>query len=111
MNEIIENFLNIIKNKYAQFNGRAGRKEYWYFFLVIFAVNIVATIIDSIIGMRILSGIWGLATIVPMIAAGVRRLHDIGKSGWFLLIPIYNIILLATEGQPTDNEYGPKLQA
>ena len=54
-----------------------------------------------------LVGIVYLAVIIPYIAVGVRRMHDVGKSGWFMLIPIYNLILFCTEGQKGDNEYGP----
>jgi uncharacterized membrane protein YhaH (DUF805 family) len=54
-----------------------------------------------------------LAIFIPSIAVGVRRMHDVGKSGWFLLIPIYNLILACTDGVQGDNEYGadPKVEA
>lgn len=55
----------------------------------------------------ILSTIYSLAVIVPSIAVGVRRMHDVGKSGWFILIPIYNLILALTDSNPGENEYGP----
>lgn len=115
MNEIIANFLDIVKNKFAKFDGRARRKEYWYFVLgfvaLYFAIVILmiilgiisstlATIIGSVLGL----GLLGL--IVPSIAVGIRRMHDIGKSGWFILIPVYSLILAATEGVKGDNEYG-----
>jgi uncharacterized membrane protein YhaH (DUF805 family) len=48
-----------------------------------------------------------LAVLIPSIAVGVRRMHDVGKSGWFLLIPIYNLILALSEGEKGDNKYGP----
>ena len=54
----------------------------------------------------ILSNIYSLAVLIPSIAVGVRRMHDLGKSGWFLLIPIYNLILACTPGVTGDNEYG-----
>lgn len=105
-------FLDAVKNKYADFKGRARRQEYWMYMLVYFILSIVTSIIDSIIGMQILSGILGLALLIPSIAIGVRRLHDISKSGWFLLlalIPIVNlylIYLLVQDGTPGSNEYG-----
>jgi uncharacterized membrane protein YhaH (DUF805 family) len=49
--------------------------------------------------------------IIPSIAVGVRRMHDVGKSGWFLLVPIYSLILALTEGEATDNAYGPNPKA
>jgi uncharacterized membrane protein YhaH (DUF805 family) len=93
-------FITSIKtcfSNYANFNGRARRSEYWWFYLF--------TIIASLI--PFLGIIVALGTIIPTIACGVRRMHDNGKSGWFLLIPIYNLILLCTDSQPGDNEYGP----
>ena len=54
-----------------------------------------------------LSYIYTLAVLIPSIAVGVRRMHDVGKSGWFLLIPIYNFILAVSEGEKGDNKYGP----
>lgn len=107
MNEIIGNFLDIVKNKYTKFDGRARRKEYWYFFLVNLIASIILGIIDMIIGMQILGSIWSLALLLPGIAVSIRRMHDVGKSGWFILIPIYNLILALTEGERHDNQYGP----
>jgi len=107
--------------KYADFSGRARRKEFWMFFLfyVIFAV--VLTIIDGLIGwgfaggtIGILYTLFSLGILLPYLAVTVRRLHDIGKSGWWYfigLIPIIGgiwlIVLLATAGEPGDNQYGP----
>lgn len=105
-------FLDAVKNKYADFNGRARRQEYWMYILVYFILLIVASIIDSIIGIQIISGILSLALIVPTLAVGVRRLHDISKSGWFILlglIPLVNfylLYLLVQDGTPGSNEYG-----
>lgn len=53
-----------------------------------------------------LANIYSLAVLLPAIGVGVRRMHDVGKSGWFILIPIYNLILAATEGDKGPNEYG-----
>jgi uncharacterized membrane protein YhaH (DUF805 family) len=53
-----------------------------------------------------LANVYSLALLVPSIAVGVRRMHDVGKSGWFILIPIYNLILACTEGTQGENEYG-----
>ena len=55
----------------------------------------------------ILGTVASLAFLIPSIAVGVRRMHDVGKSGWFLLIPIYNLILACTPGESGTNEYGP----
>jgi uncharacterized membrane protein YhaH (DUF805 family) len=107
--------------KYADFTGRSRRKEYWSFFLLYLAVMIVASIIDAMLGFGSLLFLYGplatlavLALIVPSLAVGARRLHDTGRSGWWLLIAfvplIGGIVLLvffATEGMRGDNLYGP----
>ena len=54
----------------------------------------------------ILSNLYTLAVLVPSVAVGIRRMHDTGKSGWFLLIPFYNFILAVTEGEAISNVYG-----
>lgn len=98
-------------NKYADFSGRARRSEFWFFYLAVIIITNVAAIIFSAIGVGFVASIISLALCIPTLAAGVRRVHDTGKSGWFILIPIYNIILFATEGDAAANEYGenPKL--
>lgn len=120
----MEWYLKVLK-QYSDFNGRARRKEYWMFtlFNVIFAV--AAMVLDNVLGIAFESigygpiyGLYILAVLVPGLAVGVRRLHDIGKSGWWLLVglipligTIWLIILLATEGTRGDNEYGPNPKA
>jgi uncharacterized membrane protein YhaH (DUF805 family) len=117
--------------KYAVFSGRARRREYWYFALTNFLVLLVLMFIGALGGTEQQPGQIGsfaaivyvlyiVAMIVPAIAVNVRRLHDIGKSGWWVFIglvpiigPIWLIILHATDGQPGDNQYGtdPKTAA
>jgi uncharacterized membrane protein YhaH (DUF805 family) len=103
-------------NKYATFSGRAQRSEYWYFFLFMIVVNIVASVLDSIIfgDIPVLYLIATLALLVPSIAAGVRRLHDTDKSGWWLLlglIPVVGAIVLIVffcqRGTVGPNQFGP----
>lgn len=106
MDKIKNYFLKVVRDNYANFNGRARREEYWYFFLANMILSVVLSVVDGIIGMSILNPILSLALLVPSIAVAVRRVHDTGKSGWFILIPIYNLILMLTEGQPGSNEYG-----
>ena len=99
---------------YSVFSGRARRKEYWMFTLFSIIIVVVLSIIDVSTGMfdpemgrGLLSTIFNLIILIPSIAVGVRRMHDVGKSGWFLLIPIYNFILAVTEGDKKENKYGP----
>ncbi len=103
-------------NKYAVFEGRAGRPEYWYWVLAVVLVSLAIRIGAQIIGsLMILSPIFSLAILVPQIAVGIRRLHDTGKSGWnvlWALIPIlgglYLLYLLIQPGEAGTNEYGPE---
>ena len=69
-------------------------------------ISFVVGFICGFIGVPELANLYSLAVLVPSIAVGVRRMHDVGKSGWFLLIPIYNLILTVTEGEKGENEYG-----
>jgi uncharacterized membrane protein YhaH (DUF805 family) len=110
------NFIEAVKKcltNYANFEGRARRSEYWWFFLFNIILSIITTMIDISILQKgvndvgIVNTILSLALLLPSIAVGVRRMHDLGKSGWFILIPIYNIILFCTNGQDGTNEYGP----
>ena len=92
--------------KYAEFNGRARRKEYWYFVFINFLISMALTYVETIIDSQLLSIVFSIAIIVPSIAVGIRRMHDVDKSGWYILIPIYDLVLAATEGTKGDNQYG-----
>jgi uncharacterized membrane protein YhaH (DUF805 family) len=98
-------YLKVLQN-YATFGGRARRSEYWYFALFNVIIAFVLVFIGGMMGTTVLSNIYSLAVLIPGIAVGVRRMHDVGKSGWFLLIPIYNLILACTEGTKGENKYG-----
>jgi len=101
-------YYKTVLQKYAVFEGRARRSEYWYFVLVNFLISLVLSLIDGALGLMTfgISTVYSLAVLVPTIAVAVRRMHDVGKSGWFVLIPIYNFILAVTEGESGSNEYG-----
>ena len=99
-------YLSVLSN-FAQFNGRARRAEYWYFVLFNFIISLVLTFTGMASGAGDwLANIYSLIVLIPSIAVGVRRMHDVGKSGWFLLIPFYNLILACTAGDEGTNEYG-----
>lgn len=115
-------FLDVIKNHYVDFDGRASRKQYWMFvlfnILISIALNIVTGILGSIADFFALIGslagvLISLALLLPGIGIAARRLHDTGKSGWLLLlafIPLVNLVLLyfmILEGDSGSNEYGP----
>jgi len=91
---------------YATFDGRARRSEYWYFYLFSFILSMVASFGAGAVGIPALSLVVSLALLIPHIAVAARRMHDVGKSGWFMLIPIYNLILALTPGEVGPNKYG-----
>jgi uncharacterized membrane protein YhaH (DUF805 family) len=108
-------YLDVIK-KYAVFSGRATRTEYWMFVLINFIISVIAMLIDyfALNGIRIIDTLYSLAVLIPSFAVGARRLHDIGKTGWWQLIgliPILGwivlIIYFATDSQDKSNNYGP----
>ncbi len=109
---MIQYYIKVLQN-YVNFNGRARRAEYWYFVLVNSIISVLLQVIDNAAGTTFISLVYSLAVLLPTISVAVRRMHDVGKSGWFMLIPIYNFILAVTEGQKGPNEYGedPKGQA
>ena len=113
-------FLTALK-KYAVFNGRAQRSEYWFFVLFYTLIAIVLAIADGVTGtfsrftgFGLLSGIFSLAMLIPSLAVSVRRLHDTDRSGWWLLIglvPFIGMIVLIVffvfDSQPAANRFGP----
>lgn len=107
-------FINALK-KYADFSGRARRKEYWMFILIYMIISVVF----SIFGLDVISGLVALGLLVPSLSIAARRLHDTGRSGWWqliVLIPLIGaivlIIFLAQDGHD-ENSYGvnPKVAA
>lgn len=117
-------FLAVLK-KYAVFEGRAQRAEYWYFILFYLLIYIGLSIVDGVTGtfdaksgIGLLSGLFSLALLIPSLAAGARRLHDTGRSGWWLLIglvpligAIVLIVFLVQDSTPGDNPHGPNPKA
>ncbi|MFY7943579.1 MAG: DUF805 domain-containing protein [Crocinitomicaceae bacterium] len=99
-------YLKVLQN-YANFNGRARRKEYWMFVLFNFIASFVLGFIGGLLDFTLLANLYSLAVLLPSIAVAVRRMHDVGKSGWFVLIPIYNFILAVSDGEKGENQYGP----
>ena len=114
-------FLEALTKKYATFEGRARRSEYWYFVLFYFLAIVVLAMVDVTVGtyneevgVGLLSGLFGLATIVPSLAVTVRRLHDTDRSGWWVLLELvpfigWLVVLVFTvlDSQPGANRFGP----
>jgi uncharacterized membrane protein YhaH (DUF805 family) len=123
-------FIDTLKNRYAAFKGRATRSEYWYFLLFSIIIALILTALDSMIinpllGIQplvetartgILGTLFSFGTLIPSVALAIRRLHDIGKSGWWILlgiIPVVNIIgifvllyFFIKDSQPGENQFG-----
>ena len=99
---------------YVDFQGRAPRSEYWWFYLFYFVTYVVAIAIDAVATAGILSVVVTLALFLPLLAVSIRRLHDGGRSGWWILISLipfvgvlvllYFMIMKGTEGP---NDWGP----
>lgn len=113
-------FLLALKN-YATFTGRSQRSEYWYFVLFYLVIYIGLSLLDGLLGtysgkaeIGLLSALFAIATLLPSIAVTARRLHDIGKSGWWQLIafiPLIGALLLlvwlARDSESAGNSHGP----
>lgn len=112
-------YLEVLK-KYVSFSGRAGRPEFWWFFLINLIIAIVLTVIDLQLGLMaaggvaLLSTVYQLAVLLPSLGVSVRRLHDTDRSGWWMLImlvPLIGLIVLLVffimAGTPGDNRHGP----
>jgi uncharacterized membrane protein YhaH (DUF805 family) len=113
-------YLQALK-KYTVFTGRARRKEYWFFVLFNILISAALSVVDyltgtynSNYGMGLLGGLYALGVLLPAIAVTIRRLHDTGRSGWWILIALVPIIggivlliFMVLDSQPGDNAYGP----
>ena len=114
-------YLTVLK-KYADFSGRARRKEYWMYFLFNMIFLIAAAVIDTLAGLQFSPLVpygyvymaYALGTFIPGLAVGVRRLHDVNKSGWWMfivLVPIVGsiwlLVLWCTAGDAGENRFGP----
>lgn len=116
-------YIKVLKN-FSNFSGRARRSEYWFFVLFNFIFAMLAMILDNILGTTIdipyatinygyLYFLYALFAFMPGLAVAIRRLHDIGKSGWMFLVvlipcvgPIWLLILLCTDSQQGENKWG-----
>ena len=115
----VDNFKHTIMGNFANFKGRASRSEYWRFYGITIVLAGIINVLSVLLMNTALSSVFGLvslayncAILLPSIGLAVRRLHDVGKSGWLLLVSfipfgvIYVIYLLAQKGDEGDNQYG-----
>lgn len=121
---IIDYFKSVITTDYANFNGRARRKEFWGFTLISIVFSVLASLLDTLLfdtpytETGIINGIYNLAILIPTIAVTTRRLHDVGKSGWmqllyfFIIIGwIWLLILFVRDSDVDTNQYGANPKA
>ena len=105
MKKIIDNYVHVFKN-FTNFNGRASRSEFWSFVLISIIIGTIISFVDIVCNTRFFSNLYSLIIFIPAIAVTVRRMHDVNKSGWFMLIPLYNVILELQKGTHGHNKYG-----
>ncbi len=105
-------FVDAVKtclSKYIDFSGRATRSEYWWFYLAYFLAYIALiglAVATEISAFAILAMLISFGLLVPTIAAGVRRMHDVDKKGWWILVPFVNLYFAVIPGTPSDNRFG-----
>jgi len=106
-------YTDVIK-QYAVFDGRAGRPEYWWFFLINTIISVILDLVIHDATGQVLGAIYALAVLLPSIGVGIRRLHDTNRTGWWLLVSlvplvgwIWIIVLLALAGDGGPNRYDP----
>ncbi|MDD1783619.1 DUF805 domain-containing protein [Enterovibrio sp. ZSDZ35] len=112
----MEYFIGALK-KYADFTGRARRKEYWMFILCYALLYVAFVVIDLITGIELLTAVYSIALLIPSLSIAARRLHDTGRSGWWqliALIPVIGWIILIVflaQDSHDDNKYGANPKA
>ena len=116
MKNVIDNYASVFKN-YSNFSGRAGRREYWMFFAANFAMCMILSVLDAAIGLPILGLLYMLAALIPAISVSIRRLHDGGRSGWWMLfglIPFLGglalLVMMVLPGTPSVNRFGQPVE-
>ena len=115
-------YLAVLK-KYAVFDGRAARTEYWMYFLFSVIISIILGVIDGVLGTRsshgfgLLGSLYSLAVLLPSVGVTIRRLHDTDRTGWWMLIAfvpflggIVLLVFMVLDSQPGDNQYGPSVK-
>ncbi len=91
--EPINWFMSVVTQHYFDFNGRARRAEFWWYILVYLIIEVILGVIQGMVGLgTLLTGIFGIALLLPSLGVAVRRLHDIGRSGWWILIGLVPLV-------------------
>lgn len=107
----MNDYIAVLK-KYAVFEGRASRKEYWMFFLFNFIISFVLGFVcgliqaSSGIALDMVPTLYALAILLPSFGVAIRRMHDTDRSGWWCIVPIVNIVFAVMPGDQGENRYG-----
>lgn len=110
---LVNAFKRVVFENYVNFNGRASKAEYWWYYLAYILVLIGAIVVDTVLETAVINSLVSLALALPSIAAATRRLHDTNRSGWWQLIAITIIgiipliIWLVAPSEPSENRFGP----
>ena len=111
--DIFNIYINTLRNNYFNSEGRANRKEYWLFTLANSIIGFVIGYVGCLIGAPVIGTIYGLAVLIPGVCIGIRRLHDVGRSGWWFLLAFTGIgaivlfVFYCLDSEPGENAYGP----
>jgi len=114
MNSFQENFVNVIRQHYFDTVGRARRREYWMFTLFFNLFYVAFLILDvmvfgpkTVADFQPLASIFSLALLAPSLALSIRRMHDTGRSGWWILAPVFSLVFLFLDSDTNTNKWGP----
>ena len=105
------NYFREAMQNYANFKGRTGRKAFWVVTIICYLLIQLVAFLENLMGFPIMNVpfitmIFSLAMYIPIFSIGARRMHDIGKSGWYYLIPLYNLYLAFQPSEPIANKWG-----
>lgn len=115
MEELKAYYLKVVINNFANFDGRAGRKEFWYFTLINIVVFGILSVLSALSDfLFFLYPLYGLAVLIPSLAVTTRRLHDTNRSAWYIILAfvpfvnLYILYLMLLKGDKGENKYGPE---
>lgn len=99
--------ISTVFSKYADGKGRASRSEYWWWNLFVFLLTFVVTLVEIAMGLdEVLTSILSIGLLLPNICVSIRRCHDSNHSGWWIICPVVNIVMMFLPSDPNANEYG-----
>ena len=108
-------YLDALAN-YAVFKGRSSRRAYWFFLLFSMLITVVFSLVMGVLAAlfkapdaaQTVIDLYLLASLVPMLSCGARRMHDTGRSGWWIIVPIVGLIFACGPSDVHENKYGPR---